>query len=89
MTTSAQSFAPINALRMWTDGRDIYTEIPGKSGQPAAIFRFPIHEGGLWKALNLLRRQTYEYAGEPMIAPKKLDAGIALAQSILKRNGVI
>jgi hypothetical protein len=89
MANSAKSFAPINAIHMWTDGRDIFAELPNKLGETACIMKFALHDGGLWKALNLLRVQTYEYAGEPMIKPKPMDAKLALAQSILKKNGVI
>lgn len=87
--TTLTTFAPVNSLRMWTDGRDIFVEIPGKPPIPAVISRFPLSDNGLWRALNLLRKQTYEYAGEPMLKPKPIDPGIALAQSILKKNGVI
>ena len=53
--TPATSAAPKNAAKVWTDTRYIYTEIPGKlledgSLIPAAVFKFPLTEGGLSKA---------------------------------------
>ena len=84
--TRASSFAPLNACLTWTDGRDVFVEVPGN---PAAVFRFPLSDNGLWKALNLLRKQTYEYAGEPMIRAVPLDPKVALATSILKKAGVL
>lgn len=89
----ALSAAPINALRMWTDGRAIYTEIPGKGDCPCAVFRFPLHEQGLWKALHLLRSHKYEYAGEPFDPEsrsyiKPMHPLTAAAGAILTRLGV-
>lgn len=94
--TSAPSAAPINALRMWTDGRDIYVEIPSKGECACAVFRFPLHEQGLWRALHLLQSHSYEYAGEPYLASDRdrvigrpLDPIVAQAGAILKSMGVI
>ena len=43
---------PTHALLLWCDDRNIYAAIPGT---PPHITCFPRNEGGLSKALNLLR----------------------------------
>lgn len=71
--TLARSAAPPNALRVWVDDRAVYTEIPGKApaGLPH-VMSFALSEGGLSKALNILRvqhRQSFgpmDYAGTPV-----------------------
>lgn len=71
--TLARSAAPPNALRMWVDDRAVYTEIPGKppNGLPH-VMSFALSEGGLSKALNILRvqhRQAFgfnDYSGTPV-----------------------
>ena len=92
MTYPAPSAAPVNALRMWTDGRSIYTEIPGKGDCPCAVFSFPLHENGLWRALHLLRGHSYEYGGEPYPAtrhqPAPLSPMIEAAGSVCIALGI-
>lgn len=94
MSNLASSAAPVNALRMWTDGRDIYTEIPGKGDCPCAVFKFALCENGLWRALHLLRGHSYEYAGEPYPAStvststRSMDPMIAAAGSICNQLGI-
>jgi hypothetical protein len=89
MTHPAPSFAPRNALKTWTDGRYVYAEIPGKGLAPATVFKCALHEGGLWKLLNLLRDQRWEYAGEPMVPPvPKIDPKGAKIDSILRGLGL-
>lgn len=87
--TRAPSAAPINAVMCWTDDRSVYVEVPGPQG--GAIFAFPLHEGGLAKALNLLRAQRYDFGGKPLITPPKTapTARQALAESILRRRGMV
>lgn len=71
--TLARSAAPPNALRMWCDTTAVYTEIPGKppNGLPH-VMSFALSEGGLSKALNILRvqhRQAFgftDYSGTPV-----------------------
>lgn len=86
--TLAITAAPLNALRIWADNRDILVELPCATGP--YILRFPLSEAGLSKALSILRAQTYEFGGAPYLAPPpKLSPATALAQSILKRRGII
>ena len=95
--TPATSAAPKNAAKVWTDTRYIYTEIPGKlledgSLIPAAVFKFPLTEGGLSKALAIHKAQIYEYARQPMpsnVARRSMNPRIAAAQAILRKNGIL
>lgn len=79
---AAPSAAPPSALRMWTDSRRIYAELPGS---PPYVVWFYKHEGGLAKALALLR-QT-ETAGPAYPGPAAvIDSPAA---RILREMGVI
>jgi hypothetical protein len=93
MTKFAPSAAPINALKTWVHGQDIYVEIPGSPGCPCAVFRFPLSENGLWRALHLLQSHPYEYGGEPYPSgtrpvPPPINPLTELAGSILTQMGV-
>jgi hypothetical protein len=72
--TLARSAAPVNALRVWCDDVAVYTEIPGKppNGLPH-VMSFPLHEGGLSKALNILRVQHRQVFGRTDSAGVPLD----------------
>lgn len=99
--TLARSAAPPNALRMWCDNTAVYTEIPGKppSGLPH-VMSFALSEGGLSKALNLLRvqhRQAFgpaDFAAPTSVAlpSNRPSIGTAIqrahAQAVLKRLGI-
>lgn len=52
--TLASPPVPTHALLCWVDDRNVYISIPTTFGQPF-VERFPLHEGGLSKALNYLR----------------------------------
>ncbi len=87
---SMPSFAPSNALRMWTDGRDIFVEIPAKTkANPPCICRFARTEGGLSKALSILCSIAPDYAGEPQLTPKFTSRQESMAEAILRRQGTI
>lgn len=84
----APSGAPASALKMWTDGRSVYAEIPGPTPH---IMAFSITEGGLTKALNLLRERQ-DFAGETYVERRKLigtPTQHAIAHKILKQKGVL
>lgn len=53
MTTLAPSAAPPNAHLCWVDDVNVYIEIKSKSAP--YIAKFALSEGGLSKALNMLR----------------------------------
>ena len=94
--TFAPSAAPANALLIWTDGRSIYVELPSKANVPPCIITYRLSEGGLSKALSLLKQHA-DTAGTPQIsvsARRAKDyvgsiAQHALAESILRKRGVI
>jgi len=49
-------FTPPWAVRLWTDTRNIYVEIPAKEpGNPPLVLSYPHSENGLGKVLNLMR----------------------------------
>src|SRR5437879_5932963 len=101
----ARSAAPPYALRVWITDTAVFTEIPGKApaGLPH-VMSFPLHEGGLSKALNILReRKVVHYgrdvSGEPWVAPAVIASNAhttqgsetqrAHAQAVLRRMGII
>ena len=94
--TFAPTAAPANALLIWTDGRSIYVELPTRDGVPPCIISYRLSEGGLSKALALLKQHA-DTAGTPQIsvsARRAKDyvgsiAQHALAESILRKRGVI
>ena len=85
--TLADSAKPLNPLSMWTDGRWIFIELPSKT--LPCIIKFALHEGGLWRALNVLREHSFEFAGPSMMAPKAIDPKLAAATKLLKDRGII
>lgn len=99
MTLVAQSAAPPNALTMWTNGKVIFVEIKSREiGRPPYIISYALSEGGLSKALSLLRTHA-DNAGTPItnrhrsnLSPVKLvgtEAQHDLAQALLRRRGLI
>lgn len=55
----ALSAAPANALLIWTDGRSIFTELPGPNARPHVI-RYPLTSSGLSSALGLIRAHAFD-----------------------------
>lgn len=51
-----REFIPPWAVQCWTDDAFVYTAIPTKSGPPL-IQRYALTEGGLTKAINILKVQ--------------------------------
>ncbi len=97
MTTMAKSASPPNAVRMWTDGLVIYTEIPGT---PPYIAKFSLTEGGLSKALDLLRTKAkFNPNGHPAPKtreptrvekrPEVTDEQRATAVAVLRKLGMV
>lgn len=84
----APTGAPTSALRMWMDHRYIYAEIPGPVPH---IMSFAITEGGMTKALNILRERQ-EFSGTAPTPARKLvgtPLQHAIAQKILRQKGLI
>ena len=63
--TSAPSGAPVNAIRVWTDGLSLFAEIPGA---PPYIMRLDLTDSGLSKALDLLRTKAKDTNGHTKAA---------------------
>ena len=80
----APTAAPTNALRMWCDHRSIFVELPGPY-----ITTYPLTEGGLSRALSLLKEQKYDFGGKQMLKASPQTQSEAMAESILRRMGVI
>jgi hypothetical protein len=72
---------------MWTDGRNIYVELPG---DPPHILSYPYHESGLSKALSLLKVSA-DYSGPPQSTRqmRKQSPREAQAESILRKLGMV
>lgn len=91
--TLAPSFAPANALRMWSDGRTIFVELPTQAHLAPVILSFKHSESGLSRALSLLAQHA-DYSGAPVIVSRKTPMhGTAVqhdvAANILRRMGVV
>lgn len=78
---------PNNPLVMWTDGRWIYIELPSKT--TPCIMKYALHEGGLWKALNTLRKHSYEFTGETVKVQVPINPKVAHALKVLKDRGTL
>lgn len=60
MSAEALSTArPTHAVIMWSDDRNIYVELPTTLGVPY-VTKYPLNEGGLTKALNILKTRYEE-----------------------------
>lgn len=81
MSASAASSArPAWAVTAWTDNNAVYIELPSKTGVPY-IQKFALSDGGLSKALSLMRslHRTIEPLGGDYQIP--LNPGIKKAQT--------
>ena len=67
MSDLAQTFSPPNAIKIWTDGKEIFAELPTKLGNPPYIITFPNNTMGLSKVLALLGKQRDAH-GAPLIS---------------------
>jgi len=99
MTTALPSARPAWAVTMWADDTAIYVELPVKGGPPY-ITKFPLTEGGLSKALNLLHTRRVESHGGFTHDPAHPNvtyawnrpgtpAQRATAHALLKKSGII
>lgn len=97
MTVYAGSAAPPNALTIWSNGKVIFVELPTKRGPPY-IISYQLTEGGLSKALDLLRTHA-DHSGAPMAGdPSRsnlsgkvvgTETQRAQAQAVLRKMGII
>jgi hypothetical protein len=51
---------PPHAITMWLTDHDIIALLPMKNGGPAYMMKFPLNEGGLMRALELLQQRKHE-----------------------------
>lgn len=51
---------PPHAITMWLTDTDIIAQLPMKAGGTPYLMRFPLNEGGLMKALELLRQRKHD-----------------------------
>ena len=100
MTTGAPEAKPIYAVTMWSDDNWIYVELPVTDSIPY-ITKFAFTEGGLSKALHVLRtarkkelpsRVSTTTVDHPKLkkpAPKTTDEQRANASAVLKKLGML
>ena len=69
MTTGAQEARPIYAVTMWSDDNWIYVELPVIGSIPY-IAKFAFTEGGLSKALHVLRTARTKAPPSTYSSPK-------------------
>jgi hypothetical protein len=81
MTKVLPSAAPPNALKVWTQGRDLFVEVGGWVG------RYPLHEGGLSKALTLIQSQRFDYSGPSQLA-RRFNLQEEVIEALLRSYGV-
>lgn len=79
MEKVAKTGYPPWARRMWYDAEAIYLEMP-VVGHPPIIMKYPATEGGLTKALNMMK-VTYDKAG-----PHRERNGWKTDHEIIKRE---
>lgn len=51
---------PPHAITLWLSDHDIIAMLPMRAGGPCYLMKLPLSEGGLTKALNLLRERKHE-----------------------------
>ena len=83
MTIRAPSSAPTVALPIWTDGRDIYVELPGP-GVMTTTLRYPLTASGLGLVLSLIRERAH-FDGLDRTPPPIRAAGTAASPSQYQR----
>ena len=88
----APSARPPNALPVWTDGRSLFTELPGPDSRPIVI-RYPLTTPGLSSALSLIRTAAFDTLDRmPTAADLPRTGTLAQqleAKALLRRIGII
>jgi hypothetical protein len=91
--TYSREFAPPWAVTAWADDRSVYIELPAKAGPPV-VLAFSLTEGGLGKALALMRSCHAEVkcataATRPRSRPGQFSEGqLTVASTILRKLGM-
>lgn len=61
--TLAPSAIPPSAIPLWTDGRSLYTQLPGPQGP--LVLRYPRTVAGLSQALGLITLHAFDGSDGP------------------------
>lgn len=93
--TFATSAAPPWAVTAWLDDTAVYVEIPNRAGPPY-VMSFALTEGGLSKALGLMRQVHRELGAKRYTKtdsvtkpfPKFTEGQRQSAQKVLKKLGI-
>jgi hypothetical protein len=94
---ASSASVPAHHLKIWSDGKRIYAEIPGVEGKPSYITTYPFDSRGVALTLSLLglHRVDYDYKGtvpDSYLKPSKepgTHAQRAAAEAFLRRGGII
>lgn len=97
---SSSTFAPPSAIRVWSDTRFIYAEIPAKDGGVPLILKHAHTEAGLTKILALMKKQALAFDPKggfySIPAPKITNKPVIysegqreMARDVLKKIGII
>jgi len=93
MTTQAPSAAPPHHLKVWSDGKRIYCEIPGIPPKHAYITTFNYDSRGVDLTLSLLglHRVDYDYEGRipEGYTGRSQTPQQTQAEAILRRMGIL
>lgn len=88
MTTLAPSAVPPNAIPIWSDGLNLWTELPGPFGP--VVLRYPLTSAGLSQALGLIRTRTFDTAAPAPTPPKRRPLAQDLAaDAALRKAGIL
>lgn len=100
MAIPLTTYRPPHAVTMWADDTRIFVELPATSG-PAFITTFELTEGGLEKALYILKQRHRETGAKPTklrqdprvktktSASPGTDEQRAAARAVLKKMGIV
>lgn len=87
MTASAAPSAiPPRAIPLWTDGRSLFTQLPGPHGP--YVLRYPRTVAGLSQALGLITLHAFDYADGPAIPATATPAAGTFAQQCAAREAL-
>lgn len=77
---------PPHAVTMWTDDHDIYVLLPMTTGGTPYIMRFALNEGGLMKALEVLKKRKHEVLAPTLERPANYTREAYEKQAVVKMS---
>lgn len=98
------AYYPPDAVMMWSDHNHVYVGVPSTSGGPMWVTKYPLTEGGLSKALAVLRKPEAHICGtrapemkasplrEPKLskdAVKFNEAQRSATRELLRKRGIL